>query len=64
MEMVTAEADEEEEAAAEGVIDIMSLLKKSVAEAKGKEEEAAPSGKAKKSASGGEKRSRSKRKTA
>jgi DNA end-binding protein Ku len=64
MEMVTAEADEEEEAAAEGVIDIMSLLKKSVAEAKGKEEEAAPSAKAKKSASGGEKRSRSKRKTA
>jgi DNA end-binding protein Ku len=64
MEMVTAEADEEEEAAAEGVIDIMSLLKKSVAEAKGKEEEAAPSGKAKKSASGGEKRSRSKRNTA
>lgn len=64
MEMVTPEADEEEEAAAEGVIDIMSLLKKSVAEAKVKEEEAAAPRKAKKSASGGEKRSRGKRKTA
>jgi DNA end-binding protein Ku len=62
-EVVTPEAGEEEEAVAEGVIDIMSLLKKSVAEAKGKEEAPAPK-KAKKAASSGEKRSRSKRKTA
>ncbi|MGH7502927.1 MAG: Ku protein [Longimicrobiales bacterium] len=61
-EAVTPEATEEEEEATEGVIDIMSLLKKSVSAAgKGKEAER-PEAKAKKAASG-EKRAR-KRKTA
>jgi DNA end-binding protein Ku len=64
-ESVTPEAAEEEEAATEGVIDIMSLLKKSVEDAKGKEaKESESEAKKPRKAAASEKRPRAKRKTA